>query len=65
MRVLSNLLCLILLTMIACGDRDVRLASELESFRILGIRSIPSSIDLNAPPSRLDIELIHYEGEAE
>ena len=46
--------------LLACDNPDVRKTSELEGFRILGLRSSPHIIELNANVERLDVEVIAF-----
>ena len=50
----------VLMTSMACDNPDVRKTSELEGFRILGIRTSPHVIELNANLEQLTVEVIAF-----
>lgn len=53
------LLCL-LSPLVGCDNPDVRKTSELEGYRVLGLRTTPHVIELNASFDALDIEVIAF-----
>lgn len=53
------LLCVLTMLM-GCNNPDIRKTSELESFRILGIRTSPHVIELNTDLERLTVEVIAF-----
>jgi hypothetical protein len=56
---LVALLCVLTFSM-GCDNPDIRKTSELEGFRILGIRTSPHVIELNANIERLTVEVIAF-----
>ncbi len=56
------ILCL-LCPLAACDNPEVRKTSELEGFRVLGLRTVPHVVELNAGVNRLNVELITFDAQ--
>ena len=54
------LLLYVFMVFVGCDNPDVRKTSELEGFRVLGLRTTPHVIELNASFDVLTVEVIAF-----